>query len=654
MVSGKYPPSPIIVLCGLFLFFLGFIAFQTANSAFVSLFAIVLLTVCLSFRTRTPLGGLLLGLFASTAFLLGYLFMGCVTEVSQYGPDHSPEEHLKFLTQLVGSDEFAYVKWSLLSAVSAISSIGLFFGMLGYIFEHISLEVTVTQPGVFRDYWSNVHLLGKSDRQEYHALDRKLSSWSIGKKEWWKRIVEKMKEPTPDLVFSQRPSEDAAERHKGNLFDLTTGRMIGKDLIDPMDLVAKYRPSVLKVAEIGPAPEGIRRLALESLVARFLHWFNRSRPIWLFYMSLSIFFVSLVYVVWRSGLAAYPYFEGDKWYVLMPALVASGVLLGLVWRWRKASQELLQRRPDERVLIFLVYAILALLYGFFLEVIVNPPFFYLYGSRPPGALGIIPAGWIGSWSIWTGCFIFFSIIIGLGYICIHRESEIVNIYFYDNRTPTSGVTTVPAFKESYDEPFWLKEENVDAFWVLRFMYFWRYELAKVPHPDWERVEVWIDAETGTVRWVVSDYHYRELWYRVIGDLPVLYVNFFINFHTPVPVVNAANAESISRVFQQETIPLIKTAIVGKAPGIMDHIGLETLPQRWTDIHAADWIRPYGLLGVTAAFCSKLAWTYWRYPYGLEKGERYRKEPASRVEDQPAAPNAASPFPRTEEKEINRS
>lgn len=640
MVSGKYPPSPIIVLCGLFIFFLGFIAFQNVDSALFSVFAIVLLTVALSYRNRTPLGGLILGLFTSTVFVLGYLLMGCVREVSQYGPDYRPEAHLYFLRQLVGPGEFGYVKYSLLSAVFAISSTGLFFGMLGYVFEHISLQVTETQPCVFRDYWSNVHLLGKSDRREYDFLDRKLSSWSIGKKEWWRSVVRKIKEPTSDLVFSRHSSKDSSESDKGNLFDLTTGRMIGKDLIDPSHLVAKYRPSVLKVAEIGPGPKGIRRLALERLLARFLQWFTPSRAIWVFYISLSALFVTSVYFVWISGLAAYPYFEGDKWYVIFSALIVSGVLLGFVWRWRKASEELLKRRPDERVLIFFVYSILALLYGFFYEAIVNPPFFYLYGSRPQGALGIIPEGWIGSWAVWTGSFVCFSVIIGLGYICVHRESEITNIYFYDNRPATSGATRVRAFKNLYDEPFWLKEEKVKVFWVLRFMYFWRYEIAKVPHPDWERVEVWVDAEKGTIKWVVTDYHYRELWYKVEGDLSVLYINFFMNFHTPVPVANSAEAKAISRLFKQKTINLIKTAVLGEAPGIVKHLSLQAIPERWTDLHAADWIRDYGLLGVAAAFCSKLAWTYWRYPYGLDKAHRYREEPASKIEDQPVALNDA--------------
>jgi len=54
---------------------------------------------------------------------------------------------------------------------------------------------------------------------------------------------------------------------------------------------------------------------------------------------------------------------------------------------------------------------------------------------------------------------------------------------------------------------------------MRFMYFWHYEITTVPHADWERVEVWVDAENGTPKWVVSDYHYRELWYSIEKEIP---------------------------------------------------------------------------------------------------------------------------------------
>lgn len=623
MSLGKYARYASVTLCGLLLFFLGSsLPFQTDLMAIGSLFAVVLLTVALSYGNKTPLGGFFFGLFTSTSFLLGFFLMTCVWELSTFHPyivgPVGREYGLFILTEILNS-----YGPGMLSAVFAFASTGLFFGALGYVFGHTSLQASVSQPRVFRDYWSNVHLLGKSDRREYPQLDRKLSGWGIRKKEWWKRLVEKIAEPQDDLVFvAHSKKTDSPGLGRGDLFDLLAGRIIHNDLADPSDLASKYRPSVLKVAETSSSPKGVRRLALERLLASFLEWFTPSRAIWVFYLSLSALLISSAYVVWVSNSAAYPYSVGVEYPVLVSAAIASATTLFFVWRWRKASKELLVRRPDERVLVFAVYVILALLYGFYFEVIVNPP--------------AVPEGWIWSWFVWTRWLLVLTLLLGFGYVCIHRECEVVNTYFYDNSSIASGTSKIAPFKDSRDKPFWLNEEKAKAYWVLRFMYFWRYEVAKVPHPDWERVEVWVDAEDGTAKWVVSDYHYRELWYRVKADLPALYVKFLINFHTPIPVVDTDEATSISRVFSQKARNLIKIAASGKTSETVEDLRsrLETFPKLLADLHPADWISGYGLPNFAAAFCSRLPWTYWRYPNGLENAETYLEKPAVKLEDEP--------------------
>ena len=635
MNLGKYPRYAVVAFCGFLLFFIGFLAFLLLPSfPFSTVFAllvIVLLTVALSYGNRTPLGGFFLGVFTSASALLGFFLMISVWYTVEYSTKFW--YRVPIGTEQVLSEqmvEFLSIGPGILSAVLAIASIGLFFGLLGYVFEHISLKVSVTQPRVFRDYWSNVHLLGKSDKREYSDLDRKLSSWSIRKKGWRRTLVEKITEPQHDLAFvPHRTKKSSLEYGRGDLFDLSSGRMIGKDLIVPSDLASKCRPFVLKVAEISSSPKGVRRLALERLISRFLEWLIPSRAIWAFYLLLSAFLVSSVYLKYLEPARveiSIPYSEVGA---AVFAIIASAGLLFFVWRWRKVSEELFERRPDERVLILVVYMILALLYGFFYAVIVTPPVVHM---SPP----FVPGSWVKSFLMWSGGLLPLTLLLGFGYIWIHRECEVVNTYFYDNSSHTSGSPRTSPFKESHEEPFWLKEEKVKAYWVFRFMYFWRYEVAKIPHSDWERVEVWVDAEKGTTRWIVSDYHYRELWYKVKGDLPILYVTFFINFHTPVPVVNLAEIESILQVFNQTTRNLTKTVVTGKASEIVQYLQahLETLSKLWTDLHPMDWIRDYGLPSIAAKFCSQLPWTYWRYPHGLEKGERYLESSAARLEDQP--------------------
>jgi hypothetical protein len=211
----------------------------------------------------------------------------------------------------------------------------------------------------------------------------------------------------------------------------------------------------------------------------------------------------------------------------------------------------------------------------------------------------------------------------------------VNTYFYDNRPSAPGSSGVAPFKEPQEEPFWLKQEGVKAYWVLRFMYFWRYEITTVPHSDWERVEVWVDAENGAARWVVSDYHYRELWYKVEGNLPLLYVRFFMNFHTPIPIVDSGETELLSAIFGQMARKLAVIATRGKASEVVEQLrSFETVDESKRDAHPADWIQSYGLPSMAAEFCSKLDWTYWRYPHGVDKPEDYVGKPAAAIEDQP--------------------
>lgn len=62
-----------------------------------------------------------------------------------------------------------------------------------------------------------------------------------------------------------------------------------------------------------------------------------------------------------------------------------------------------------------------------------------------------------------------------------------------------------------DEPYWLEGR---AYWVWRYLILSPAELNKFWEKDWERVELWIRADgpaAGTLEWVVTDLHYRELW-----------------------------------------------------------------------------------------------------------------------------------------------
>jgi len=617
---GEYPKYAVIMLCGFLLFFLGVVLIFERNTMLriLTLFAVFIVTIALSYGNRSPVGGLVLGFFASISFILGLLVTICNWELSA-AIAANRDWTLGFLGEFLSVYGVGF-----LSAAMALCSIGLFCGLLGYVFGHISMDAPSTQPRIFRDYWSSVLQLGKSDKREYSYLDRKLSSWSLGKKGWWKRLVEKLTEPQPDLLFVAQSGKSSGES-RGELFDVSSGRMVGENLTDPSDLVSKFRPTILKVATTSAKSSGARRLAAERLIERLLRRLIPSPAIWFFYLSLTVMLTGSVYFVWTNNLAAYNYYEGADLQVLTSAIISSAIVLFFVWRWRKTSKILFQRRPDERILIFLVYVILALLFGFCYDVIVNPP----------GDL----VDWAGSWFVWTRWFLLLTLVLGIGYIFVHRECEVVNTYFYDNRPGQTNINRVYPFKKGQDEPFWLKDakakgENSKSYWVLRFMYFWKYELAIIPHPDWERVEVWLDAEKGTPEWVVTDYHYRELWYKVKGDLQVLYVRFFMNFHTPIPVIDSTEADSIMGTFNLNTREIFRTLFSGKHSEILDSSILALAEQNRSRLHPAEWIERYGLPNVSANFCSSLNWTYWRYPLGVEKAKEYVRIPAVTPEEEP--------------------
>ncbi len=64
------------------------------------------------------------------------------------------------------------------------------------------------------------------------------------------------------------------------------------------------------------------------------------------------------------------------------------------------------------------------------------------------------------------------------------------------------------------EPYWLKGKY---YWVWRFVVLAPAEITKFWEKDWERLEVWIRADpgehAGKLEWLVTDAHYRELWFR---------------------------------------------------------------------------------------------------------------------------------------------
>ncbi len=85
------------------------------------------------------------------------------------------------------------------------------------------------------------------------------------------------------------------------------------------------------------------------------------------------------------------------------------------------------------------------------------------------------------------------------------------LYFYvnDGRKPHLH------YREGH-EPYWLEGKY---YWVWRYVHLAPAELLKFWEKDWERLEIWIRADgesRGSLEYVVTDFHYRELWFRYDG------------------------------------------------------------------------------------------------------------------------------------------
>jgi hypothetical protein len=100
---------------------------------------------------------------------------------------------------------------------------------------------------------------------------------------------------------------------------------------------------------------------------------------------------------------------------------------------------------------------------------------------------------------------------------------------------------------------WLE---ADAYWVYRYVWYWPLEFTlPLPHDDWERADIWVNARTGKIEWITSDYHWRELWYqnavKVSGVNPI--IDFLFNWNTPEPLTVKDGApihQSITPYFEE--------------------------------------------------------------------------------------------------------
>lgn len=187
------------------------------------------------------------------------------------------------------------------------------------------------------------------------------------------------------------------------------------------------------------------------------------------------------------------------------------------------------------------------------------------------------------------------------------------------------------------EPYWLPGKY---YWVWRFVKLAPAELTKFWEKDWERLEIWIRADgedRGRIEWIVTDWHYRELWFTFEKIAPMSRGRYFkllrkeletdskltwvieldmdVLFHSPlvrdIYLVRGRNA-SLGRRAKSILSSLFRRRV---SEDINEHRKrLESL-----ELGGSTFLYdvPELLRGTATRHLLRLPWTYWRFPKGAK-------------------------------------
>ncbi len=188
------------------------------------------------------------------------------------------------------------------------------------------------------------------------------------------------------------------------------------------------------------------------------------------------------------------------------------------------------------------------------------------------------------------------------------------------------------------EPYWLEGNH---YWVWRYVTLAPAELMKFWEKDWERLEIWVRADgenRGRIEWVVSDWHYRELWYkyeayagararaihdkflerRIGTDEPLTWVvdlDMDLVFHCPV--VRGIYLAEGRRLSVWRRILSILSVIVSKRARENPEDYAQRLEE--FEIQGGEFLSdiPEIFRMATARRVLSWPWTYWRFPHGAK-------------------------------------
>jgi hypothetical protein len=512
---------------------------------------------------------------------------------------------------LLPTNEQFYIAYGLGFLIAALW--GSIWGVLGKYMVYVSParrpEEVITEAHVFRDLWSNYFIFGKDTRPEfrlkeaagstvqsgaplttalgakgakagyvtYRYLDRKLryetTQASVGGV-----IIEPTKNSKANVyqrVYNARGAEDK--------------KLVG-EFYDPKPLFDRYSPVWSPFA-----------LALREYLARIMN------PIVLLPIIIGAAFFSPIifgaYAFVLSGTAP----PGTGWLVVAQIAMIIG-FLGYLFIWRRKIPTALKAHPEGALAYVFAVLILGVLFIFS---------FYLLSA----VILVIKSSNINDLVTFRTDSIIFLLVVTIftSFSTVQLlGAENFNIYFYDD----ADKDLVP-YKHDYDKPQWLKGSR---YWVFRHIYIWPYEatpsLRGFIHEDIERIEIWVNAETAKPEWSVSDYHWREIWYRIpeLDEDVAIQANFSKDFHTPsVSVIRRSHLEEVkytNETWFQSLEALLHYWRVSreitreiKRPPKVSKKRAETLQNFFVDL-------PLPVRLPAAATMASFPWNFFRYPQGV--------------------------------------
>jgi hypothetical protein len=193
------------------------------------------------------------------------------------------------------------------------------------------------------------------------------------------------------------------------------------------------------------------------------------------------------------------------------------------------------------------------------------------------------------------------------------------------------------------EPYWLEGTH---YWVWRFVTLAPAELMKFWEKDWERLEIWIRADgehRGRIEWIVTDWHYRELWFRYASltgrrakevhssmlkryresDDPMTWVveiDMDLVFHSPVVRdIYLAHGRRLS--FGRRFISIVGV-ILGKRR--MEDPEKHKRSLELLEIQGSEFLNdvPEHFRVTATRRLLALPWTYWRFPRGVRSSRSH--------------------------------